>query len=82
MQCKICGATKSKSGKEFKTQGQLNLHEYHCRMQQGAGPQTKPAQQEKSCEHEWRLLTHGREQEAAAMQSGYGEVCVKCQELR
>lgn len=82
MQCQYCGTTKSKSGKEFKSQGQLNLHEYHCRMKQGTGAQSSPAQEPKTCSHDWRLLNPHKQDEAAAMNAHYGEVCTKCQELR
>lgn len=84
MQCQYCGTTKSKTGNEFKTQGQLNLHEYHCKMRQGTGPQSAPAQkpQDGNCNHAWRVLSNRKADEGAAIAAGYGEVCTKCQELR
>jgi hypothetical protein len=82
LQCQMCGTTKSKAGNEFTTQGQLNLHEYHCRMKQGGGSQQQTTIEQQGCNHNWRLLNPHRDDERAAMQSHYGEVCTKCQDLR
>lgn len=66
-------------GKEFDKQGKLNLHKYHCGLRKAAG-QAKPNVDK--CEHQFRLLNPRSVNEYNAMQSGYGEVCAKCQDLQ
>lgn len=84
LQCPTCGTTKSKSGNEFTNQGQLNLHMYHCKMkQQRQNVQSQGAQQPiGSCSHNWRLLNPYKDDERQAMDANFGEVCIKCQDLR
>lgn len=77
--CKFCGTTTRKDGRIFDKQGQLNLHEYHCKMKNV----TRETIQEetKACEHTYRLLNLKQPIELKAYNGGYKEVCVKCQEL-
>lgn len=72
--CSICG-------KELKHQGALNIHLIHCERRQ-LKAQAGQQQQEKECQHEYRLLSGNVAAEAAAIKQGYGEVCKTCQELR
>lgn len=75
LRCKYCGAEGRKDGRPFEKQGQLNLHEYHCKMRH-----TGEAEQEK-CKHEFRFLNVKSAIEKKAYDAGYMEVCIKCQEL-
>lgn len=79
MNCSYCGIGTRKDGRPFTKQGQINLHEYHCKMK-NVPRETKS--QEKECAHNWRLLSVNSSIEYRAYENGYMEVCVKCQELR
>jgi hypothetical protein len=78
--CKYCAATSRKDGRLFTKQGQLNLHEYHCKMKNNVSRETK--EEEKDCTHNFRLLTVSSSIEKNAYDRGYMEVCTLCQELR
>lgn len=81
--CKFCGTENRKDGTPFQKQGQLNLHEYHCKMKQSQHVSREtPQEKEKECEHEFRLLSVSAPIEKRAYLAGYKEVCVKCQQLR
>jgi hypothetical protein len=77
--CKYCGAETRKDGRKFDKQGQLNLHEYHCKMKNVSRGTLE--QQSESCEHDYRLLNLKQPIELKAYHNGYKGVCVKCQEL-
>lgn len=79
--CKYCGAEARKDGRPFEKQGQLNLHEYHCKMKNHVSRETNE-EVDKGCEHSFRLLTVSSPIEKQAYNNGYMEVCRKCQELR
>jgi hypothetical protein len=80
LSCKYCGVQARKDGRPFEKQGQLNLHEYHCKMKHV--PRETKEDIDQDCEHSFRLLTVSSPIEKQAYNSGYMEVCRKCQELR
>lgn len=76
--CDLCGKT-------FDKQGKLNLHRYHCELKQlktGGQAAVKVVKLPDNCDHDLRLLNPKNSNEYQAMQHGYTEVCVKCQELQ
>jgi hypothetical protein len=79
--CKHCG-------KEFERQGQLNLHQYHCQIKQykkeNVSRETKEIKEElkEECQHSFRLLNGNIPIEKRAINSGYVEVCTKCQNVQ
>lgn len=82
--CKFCGA-------KFEKQGQLNLHQYHCKIKHinkdsEHYPNSQNDRSSKNgdidiCSHNYRLLNLKIPIEKRAYGAGYKEVCVKCQEL-
>jgi len=85
LKCKYCGTGERKDGRPFEKQGQLNLHEYHCKMKnskQSNNQQQQEEKQERQHVHKWRFLTVSSPIERKAYNSGFKEVCVECQELR
>jgi hypothetical protein len=79
LSCKYCGTTTRKDGRKFDKQGQLNLHEYHCKMK-SVSRETLDFQTE-TCKHDFRLLNLNQPMELKAYKANYKEVCSKCQEL-
>lgn len=74
--CDLCG-------KVLKHQGALNIHKYHCKMKQLQKEQPKPEELKPvECEHNFRLLNLRAPMEKRAYDSGYKEVCIKCQEVQ
>lgn len=82
LKCKYCGAETRKDGRQFDKQGQLNLHEYHCKMKHVPVSRETKEVVEEECTHSFRLLTVSSSIEKQAYNKGYMEVCRKCQELR
>jgi hypothetical protein len=72
--CPLCGY-------EAKHQGALNMHMYHCKMK-NVPRGTNNEEVTETCKHEWRFLNLKAPIERKAYESGYLEVCVKCQDLK
>jgi hypothetical protein len=79
LKCKYCGTETRKDGRLFSKQGQLNLHEYHCKMKH---LHSDDSVQEQEHEHVFRFLNLNSTIEKKAYHAGFKEVCSKCQELR
>lgn len=86
---------KNGCGYESEHRGTMNLHEkMHCkkvRVQGEVAAEKKVRKKaaavitgecEQGGEHNWRLLSRGNQTELNAINAGYGEVCVKCQDLQ
>lgn len=76
---------KCECGKEYTSQGSLNLHKYHCGMKEYREQRkikTKPVEQGCNGGCTWRLLNQSNGLENQAIKQGYMEVCSKCQELQ
>lgn len=76
--CQYCGVTSRKDGRPFEKQGQLNLHEYHCKMKNHSSNNDDLEE----CKHSFRFLNLRQPIERKAYSAGYIEVCSKCQEVR
>lgn len=65
-----------------KSQGALNLHNYHCKYKNGNVKEVKEYEEKQEpCNHSWRLLNNSGV-EKSARQHGFHEVCIQCQEVQ
>lgn len=76
LECRFCGVSTRKDGTPFEKQGQLNLHEYHCKMKNVSHETIE------ECKHKFRFLNLRQPIENKAYEAGYKEVCSKCQDLK